>query len=164
MQTLSDLTPTMTDRSIDMIFEPSGLPVPSEEEVQFEAREILQRSGWGLPLIERLRKIADPYWREALTRWLMGLWREMVRDKDEQTYYYDSDGDIRFCWQDAEYDFGRIIRRCTAEQVERENARTSPTGQNSAAPVPPTPQKQVVNVYIQQNYGPININSNVTLH
>ena len=155
----------MIYRSVDMIFEPSGLPVPSEEEVRFEAREILQRSGWGIPLIERLRMIADPYWREALTRWLMDQWREMVRDKDEQTYYYDSDGDIRYCWQDAEYDFGRIIRRCTAEQVELEHAQPlAPEPEHVVAPIANTPQKQVVNVYIQQNYGPINIDSNVTLH
>ena len=54
----------MINRSIDMIFETSGQPVPTEEEVQFEAQEIVQRSGWGLPLIERLKKIADPYWRK----------------------------------------------------------------------------------------------------
>jgi hypothetical protein len=53
----------MINRSIDMIFETSGQPAPTEEEVQFEAQEIVQRSGWGLPLIERLKKIADPYWR-----------------------------------------------------------------------------------------------------
>lgn len=110
----------MINRSIDMIFETSGLPVPTEEEVQFEAQEIVQRSGWGLPLIERLRQIANPYWREAITRTLMELWREMVRDKDEMTYYYDSDGDIRYCWMDADYDFGRIIRRSTNEQAEAE--------------------------------------------
>ena len=84
-----------------MIFETSGQPVPTEEEVQFEAQEIVQRSGWGLPLIERLKKIADPYWREAIARNLLELWRELV----------------------AEYDFGRIIRRCTAEQVEAEQAQ-----------------------------------------
>jgi hypothetical protein len=55
----------MIYRSINMIFEPSGLPVPTEEEVVFEAHEILQRSGWGVPLIERLRRIADHYWREG---------------------------------------------------------------------------------------------------
>ena len=67
-----------------MIFETSGQPAPTEEEVQFEAQEIVQRSGWGLPLIERLKKIADPYWREAIARNLLELWRELVRDKDEQ--------------------------------------------------------------------------------
>ena len=46
----------MINRSIDMIFETSGQPAPTEEEVQFEAHEIVQRSGWGLPLIERLKK------------------------------------------------------------------------------------------------------------
>ena len=113
----------MINRSIDMIFETSGQPAPTEEEVQFEAREIVQRSGWGLPLIERLKKIADPYWREAIARNLLELWRELVRDKDEQTYYYDMDGYMCYCWADAEYDFGRIIRRCTAEQVEAEQAQ-----------------------------------------
>ena len=103
-----------------MIFESSGAPIPTEEEVQFEAREILQRSGWGVPLIERLHKMSDPYWREAVTRYLMEQWQELVRDRDEQTYYYDSDGDIRYSWLDAEYDFHRIIRRCVSEQVEHE--------------------------------------------
>ena len=93
---------TMINRSIDMIFETSGQPVPSEEEVQLEAQEIVQRSGWGLPLIERLKKIADPYWREAIARNLLELWRELVRDKDEQTYYYDMDGYMCYCWADAE--------------------------------------------------------------
>ena len=94
---------TMINRSVHMIFEPSGQPVPSEEEVQFEACEVLQRSGWGLPLIEALHKIHDPYWCEAITRCLMTQWNELVRDKSEQTYYYDMDGDIRYYWADAEY-------------------------------------------------------------
>ena len=51
----------MINRSLHMIFESSGMPVPTEEEVQFEAREIVQRSGWGLPLIEALRKLRDPH-------------------------------------------------------------------------------------------------------
>ena len=33
----------MINRSIDMIFETSGQPAPTEEEVQFEAQEIVQR-------------------------------------------------------------------------------------------------------------------------
>ena len=73
----------MIHRSVHMIFEPSGQPIPTEEEVQFEAREIVSRSGWGLPLIEALRKVRDPYWREAVTRCLMELWQNLVRDKDE---------------------------------------------------------------------------------
>ena len=155
----------MINRSVYMIFETSGQPVSTEEEVQFEAREIVQRSGWGLPLIERLRKVADPYWREAITRCLMEQWRELVRDKDEQTYYYDLDGDIRYCWMDAEYDFGRIIRRCTAEQVDYEQKQPAPqTVQPIAMPVR-SPQK-VINIYINQNNGPITSieNSHVTIH
>lgn len=107
-----------------MIFEPSGLPIPSEEEVRFEAQEIVQRTGWGLPLIERLRKVRDPYWREAVARCLMENWLNLVRDKDEQTYYYDSDGDMRYCWMDAECDFSRIIRRSTHEQADNEQETT----------------------------------------
>jgi len=153
----------MINRSVNMIFEPSGQPVPTEEEVQFEAREIVQRAGWGLPLIERLRKVADPYWREAVARCLMNQWNELVRDKDEQTYYYDSDGDIRYSWMDAEYDFCRIIRRSTAEQVDYE--------QNLPVAVPAQPvavaanrPQQVINYYIQQHNGPIITDSNVTFH
>ena len=161
----------MIYRSIDMIFEPSGQPIPSEEEVQFEAREIVQRSGWGLPLIDRLRRVADPYWREAIARCLMCEWNELVRDKDERTYYYDSDGDIRYCWMDAEYDFGRVIRRSTSEQVDLEQA--APASQ-AVQPVycmtTPTPgSTQVYKFYhitIQQNIAPITSieNSNVTIH
>lgn len=110
----------MINRSLHMIFEPSGQPVPTEEDVLYEAQEIVQRSGWGQPLIERLKKIADPYWREAITRNLLETWRELVRDKDEQTYYFNMDGYRCYCWADAEYDFGRIIRRCASEQVETE--------------------------------------------
>lgn len=148
-----------------MIFEPSGQPVPTEEEVQFEAREIVQRSGWGLPLIERLRKVADPYWREAITRCLMDKWNELVRDKDEMTYYYDSDGDIRYCWMDAEYDFGRVIRHSCHEQVDYEQTMPMPpTVQPVSVPVR-APQK-IVNIYIQKNYGSITSieNSDVTIH
>lgn len=154
----------MINRSIDMIFETSGQPAPTEEEVQFEAQEIVQRSGWGLPLIERLKKIADPYWREAIARNLLELWRELVRDKDEQTYYYDMDGYMCYCWADAEYDFGRIIRRCTAEQVEAEQALPTPP---LPKPVPliAMPQKtpQIV-IQIQTNNGPIITDSNVTIY
>ena len=152
----------MINRSVNMIFEPSGQPVPTEEEVQFEAREIVQRAGWGLPLIERLRKVADPYWREAVARCLMNQWNELVRDKDEQTYYYDSDGDIRYSWMDAEYDFSRIIRRSTAEQVDYE--QTLPIVPKPTPIAIPIPQNQPVQIFIKDNHGPININSNVTIH
>lgn len=155
----------MINRSLHMIFEPSGMPVPSEEEVRFEAREIVQRSGWGLPLIEALRKVQDPYWREAVTRCLMDQWHELVRDKNEQTYFYDMDGDIRFCWADADSDFHRIIRHCATEQVEVEYM-----------PIPaPSPMKgkelarkahaQIIyNITIEQNNGPIITDSNVSIH
>jgi hypothetical protein len=146
-----------------MIFEPSGQPIPSEEEVQFEAQEIVSRSGWGLPLIEALRKMHDPYWREAVTRCLMEIWQNLVRDKDEQTYYYDSDGDIRYCWMDAEYDFGRIIRRCTNEQVDHEQAAPAPQPVQPVA-VPVATGRQTINIYINQNNAPIITDSHVTIH
>jgi hypothetical protein len=47
----------MINRTVHMIFEPSGQAIPSEEEVQFEAQEIVSRFGWGLPLLEALRKV-----------------------------------------------------------------------------------------------------------
>jgi hypothetical protein len=153
----------MIHRSVHMIFEPSGQPIPTEEEVQFEAREIVSRSGWGLPLIEALRKVRDPYWREAVTRCLMELWQNLVRDKDEQTYYYDADGDIRYCWMDAEYDFGRIIRRSAHEQVEVEQAMPVAQPAQTIA-VPAVHPRPTVNIYIQQNNGPIFTDSHVTIH
>ena len=153
----------MINRSINTIFEPSGMPVPTEEEVRSEAREIVQRSGWGLPLIEALRKITDPYWREAVTRCLLNKWRDLVRDKDEQTYYYDSDGDVRFSWYDAEYDFGRIIRRCTSEQVELEQKLPEPP-QPIPVYIPCQPKQSTVNIYIQTHNGPIITDSDVTIH
>ena len=155
----------MISRSVHMIFEASGQPVPTEDEVRFEAREIVQRTGWGLPLIERLRKVADPYWREAIARCLMDRWNELVRDKDERTYYYDSDGDIRFCWMDADYDFNRIIRNSCHEQADKE--QTAPAAPlTTPEPVPVSSPKTVVKIYIQENYGTINTidHSHVTIH
>ena len=146
-----------------MIFEPSGQPIPSEEEVQFEAQEIVNRSGWGLPLIEALHKVHDPYWREAVARCLMECWQNLVRDKDEQTYYYDMDGDARFCWMDAEYDFSRIIRGSTNEQVDLEQAVPIPQTVQPVA-VPIQKSAQVINYYINQNNAPIINNSHVTIH
>ena len=163
----------MIYRSINMIFEPSGLPAPTEEEVVFEAHEILQRSGWGVPLIERLRRIADPYWREALARCLMEQWRELVRDKDEQTYYYDMDGAIRFCWEEAESDFGRIIRTSTNEQAEAEIAAETQKPETENKPAEKTPEtartrhegKQVFVTYnIHTHNGPIITDSHVNIH
>ena len=158
----------MINRSVYMIFEPSGMPVPTEEEVRFEAHEIVQRSGWGLPLIEALRKVANPYWREAVTRCLMDQWHELVRDKDEQTYFYDMDGDIRFCWADADCDFHRIIRHCASEQVEHEQEPipVQPV-YCMTSPAPCLAQvNKIYNITIQQNNGPINTieNSNVTIY
>ena len=153
----------MTYRSIHTIFEPSGQPIPSEDEVQFEAQEIVNRSGWGLPLIEALHKVRDPYWREAVTRCLMELWQNLVRDKDEQTYYYDTDGDIRYCWMDAEYDFGRIIRKSTHEQVDQEQAMPLPQVAQPVA-VPAYNNRQTINIYIQQHNGNIITDSNVTIY
>lgn len=153
----------MINRSVHMIFEPSGQPIPSEEEVQFEAQEIVNRSGWGLPLIEALHKVHDPYWREAVARNLMERWQTLMRDKDEQTYYYDSDGDIRYCWMDAEYDFSRIIRRSTHEQVDQERDLPIPQPVQPVA-VPVQKKNQVVNIYINQNNAPIITDSHVTIH
>ena len=153
----------MINRTVHMIFEPSGQPIPTEEEVQFEAQEIVSRSGWGLPLIEALRKMRDPYWREAVTRYLMELWQNLVRDKDELTYYYDSDGDVRYCWMDAEYDFGRIIRRSTNEQVDHEQAQPIPQPVQPVA-VPATNSRPTVNIYINQNNGPIIADSHVIIY
>ena len=156
-------TITMINRTVHMIFEPSGQPIPSEEEVQFEAQELVHRCGWGLPLLEALRRVSNPYWREAVARNLMDRWLNLVRDKDEQTYYYDSDGDIRYCWMDAEYDFDRIIRRSTNEQVDYE--QTLPTPQPAQPVVVPAqknaPAPQII---IQQNNGTIIIDSHVTIH
>ena len=157
----------MINRSVDMIFETSGQPVPSKEEVQFEACELVQRSGCGMPLIESLRKMTDPYWREAVTRCLLEKWRELVRDKDEQTYYYDMDGDRRLCWSDAEYDFGRIIRRCTSEQVEVENMpipAVQPVYHLTSMPAPISQVIKHIEIHIDQNNGPIINDSNVTIH
>lgn len=155
----------MINRTVHMIFEPSGQPIPSEEEVQFEAQEIVSRCGWGLPLIEALRKVRDPYWREAVTRCLMECWQNLVRDKDEQTYYFDMDGDRRLCWMDAEYDFGRIIRKSTNEQVDQEQALPIPQPVQPIA-VPVQKGAQLVNnyYYINQNNGPIITDSHVTIH
>ena len=148
-----------------MIFEPSGQPIPSEEEVQFEAQEIVNRCGWGLPLIEALRKVRDPYWREAVARYLMECWLNLVRDKDEQTYYYDMDGDARYCWMDAEYDFGRIIRRSTHEQVDLEQDMPIPQpAQPIVVPVQKSAQVVKKYYYINQNNAPIITDSHVTIH
>ena len=152
----------MIHRSVHMIFEPSGQPIPTEEEVQFEAREIVNRSGWGMPLIEALRKVRDPYWREAVARCLMEVWLDLVRDKDEQTYYYDMDGDRRLCWMDAEFDFGRIIRRSTSEQVDIEQAM--PVAQPEPVVVPVSNHREKIVIYIQQNNGPIIADSDVTIY
>jgi len=154
----------MTDRSIHMIFESSGMPIPSEEEVRFEAREMVRRNGWGVPIILAVKKIADPYWREAIARCLLKKWQQLLSNKDEQVFYYDGDGNGIYCWLDAESDFRRVIRSCTAEQVEAEHLPAP------VAPQPITikrPAPQVVNnYYINQNYGPItNIEqSYVTCH
>ena len=163
MQPISENQHAMINRTVHMIFEPSGQPIPSEDEVQFEAQEIVNRSGWGLPLIEALRKMSDPYWREAVARYLMELWLNLVRDKDELTYYYDSDGDVRYCWMDAEYDFNRIIRRSTNEQVDWEQAMPVPQPVQPVT-LPATNNRPSVTIYIQQNNGPIIADSHVTIH
>ena len=152
----------MIYRSVHTIFEPSGQPIPSEDEVQFEAREIVERTGWGLPLIEALHRMRDPYWREAVTRCLMEKWQNLVRDKDEQTYYYDLDGCARYAWADADCDFSRLIRRSTNEQVEYEQ-RLPQTPVAVTVETKPHARQQV-NIYIQQNYGPIISDSYVTIH
>ena len=159
----SNLEKNMINRSLHTIFEPSGQPVPSEEEVLFEAQEIVNHSGWGLPLIEALRKVRDPYWREAVTRCLMELWQNLVRDKDELTYYYDADGDIRYSWMDAEYDFGRIIRNSTHEQVDLEQATPIPQPVQPVV-VPVSAKQPNINIYINQNNGSIFLDSHVTIH
>ena len=76
----------MFNRTIHMIFEPSGMPAPSNEEVRNEAREMVARNGWGVPIILAVKKIANPYWREAIARCLLEKWQQMVANKDEQVF------------------------------------------------------------------------------
>ena len=76
------------------------------------------------------------------------------------------DGYMCYCWADAEYDFGRIIRRCTAEQVEAEQAQPStPTPVTVPVIAVAKPTHQIVNIFqIQTNNGPIITDSDVTIY
>lgn len=162
MHSVSTTKYKMLFRSIHTIFEPSGLPVPTEEDLRFEAMEMVQRKGWGIPLLNAIKQISNPYWREAITRILMERWQQLVKDKDEQTYYYDSDGDIRYCWADADSDFQRIIKRSTSEQTLQEliPAKAQHTDTVKACPQ----NKTHIQIIIQKNYAPIISNSNVSVH
>ena len=64
---------------------------------------------------------------------------------------------------DAEYDFGRIIRRSAHEQVEVEQAMPVAQPAQTIA-VPAVHPRPTVNIYIQQNNGPIFTDSHVTIH
>ena len=143
----------MISRSIHTIFASSGRPAPSEDDVLIEAREIINHRGWGMPMIGALHKITDPYWREAIARCLMDIWNELVRQRNEQTYYYDMDGCMHYCWEEANGDFAHVIRRSTAEQVDCEQNNNQPT------------LTSIQSTTMQQNYQQINIgtqNNNCT--
>ena len=145
-----------------MIFEPSGMPIPTEEEVRMEAKELVAHNGWGVPIILAVKKIADPYWREAIARCLWKKWQQLLANKDEQVFYYDGDGNGIYCWLDAESDFRRVIRASTSEQVSAEQALPF-VPQPVAVVKRATPQ--VINkYYIQQNNAPIITDSNVTVY
>lgn len=137
-----------------MIFESSGMPVPTEEEVRFEAKEMVARNGWGVPIILAVNKIRDPYWREAIARCLLEKWQQMVVNKDEQVFYLDGDGNGIYCWLEAESDFKRVIRSSTAEQVACEQDLPAPVAPHPIAIKAKVPQV-VNNYYINQNFGPI---------
>ena len=141
-------------RTPDIIFATSGMPAPSVEEVRFEARELLQRKGWGLPLIFALHQIRNPYWREAIARCLMDKWMEMVRNRDEQVFYCDSNGNWCYCWLEAESDFNSVIRQSTNEQTEAEQNSSPATHTTNMQPI----EHKTMNNYSQTNIGTQNNN------
>ncbi len=148
----------MYNRTNDMIFASSGMHVPTEEELRFEAKELVRRNGWGVPLILALKKIHDPYWREALTRILLAKWQQMIAEKDERVFYYDGDGNGVYCWLDAESDMRHIIRLSTAEQVELEQMPLQQTKRPTQCqpPIPKAAKTPIIyNIHIDHNYGSI---------
>ena len=83
------------------------------------------------------------------------------------------DGAIRFCWEEAESDFGRIIRNSTNEQAEAEFAAETQKPETENKPAEKTPEtartrhegKQVFVTYnIQTHNGPIITDSHVNIH
>ena len=87
----------------------------------------------------------------------------LLRDKDEQTYYYDMDGYVCYAWADAENDLNRVIRHSTAEQVDYEQTLPLPVTATPPVVARKTQPQIINNYYITTHNGPIITDSNVTI-
>ena len=124
----------MYNRSLDIIFATSGMPVPTEEVVNFEAQEIVDRHRDPRSLLAAFRAIENPYLREALAWRALNYWHSLEKQLDERACYSDGDGNICFCWRDVDDAVKPIIKSALSEQVALEAV------DNHEEPSVPTPQ------------------------
>lgn len=110
----------MYNRSLDIIFATSGMPVPTEEEVTFEAQEIVDSNNDPRSLLAAFRAIENPYLREALAWRALNYWHSLEKRLDERACYSDGDGNICFCWRDVDDAVKPIIKSALSEQVALE--------------------------------------------
>ena len=100
---------------------PADYPnIPTYEELQFEAQDLLCHSESPMDIIHAINKIACPYYRKAMANCVQYQWHQMEQNGIEPAVYIDTDGHWRITWISFDYDIRTIIKQANAQQAERE--------------------------------------------
>lgn len=110
--------------SLSHIF-PVGYPnIPTQEDLNFEVRDLLCHSESPFDIIHYINDIHCPYHRKALALLVPPQWHSMEQDGTHPAIFEDMDGYLRITWLNIDSDIRRIIKKANAEQVELENQTT----------------------------------------
>jgi hypothetical protein len=110
--------------SLNHIF-PVGYPnIPTQEDLNFEVRDLLCHSDSPFDIIHYINDIHCPYHRKALALLVPPQWHSMEQDGTPPAIFEDMDGYLRITWLNIDSDIRRIIKKANAEQVELENQTT----------------------------------------
>ena len=138
--------------SLSHIF-PVGYPIPTQEELNFEVRDLLCHSESPFDIIHYINDIHCPYHRKALALLVPPQWHSMEQDGTPPAIFEDMDGYQRITWLNIDSDIRRIIKKANAEQVELEN-QTTPQETLNTQPMPLIIKgdPQVINHYEGAHY------------
>lgn len=157
--------------NLSHIFPSDYLNPPTEMDLQYEVQDMLRHTEYPPNLLSKINSLPCPYYKEALMVCFKKEWKKMVEEQDSRTGYYDSDGRWVVCWQEAEVDMRKYIKRFRNEQDTHTYAATN---NEIPATIPPAPTivkqitsgiKQAVEEIVKlkevAQYQPITININI---
>ena len=150
--------------SISHIFPPDYPHPHTEEELRFEAQDILRHADSPMYIIHCISKIACPYYRKAMATLVPLYWHDMEQQGREPAVFLDGEGDWRITWINIDCDMRSIVKKANAEQLQLE--QPNPPTPYTLPPTPsppytlhPTPKHNTtMPLFINRHEGTINHN------